>query len=333
MLRALCGALAPSGRAPAACASIGALCALVANATRLPECRAAAAAATVTSTLKAAPPPADPCSVRSDVPCLHVPACAAAGGRAEAVVDGFFVTTTPPGVLTPARQRTRVTLCHSPAGLHVRGNASDVDVFTAATHCNNATFAEGDVLETFLGPVASPRDNPRVYQETDASPSEVLWAGISHRPVLGNVTNCGLGGAGPPPSGLCLTAGVLPNCTGRDTFPGAGAGLAVDVTNSSRAGNGGWWADSLFVPWSLFDGYFASGDTAHAGPGGGVWPLWRLNLYRYDYPFRAGPVFNHTEMELSGKNFADIFQPKTRARIQRKRDEGVTILTPGGRRR
>ena len=41
----------------------------------------------------------------------------------------------------------------------------------------------------------------------------------------------------------------------------------------------------------------------------------------------------NTEMELSGKNFADIFQPKTRARIQRKRDEGITILTPGGRRR
>ncbi len=41
----------------------------------------------------------------------------------------------------------------------------------------------------------------------------------------------------------------------------------------------------------------------------------------------------NTEMELSGKNFADIFQPKVRARIQRKRDEGVTILTPGAKRR
>lgn len=41
----------------------------------------------------------------------------------------------------------------------------------------------------------------------------------------------------------------------------------------------------------------------------------------------------NTEMELSGKNFADIFQPKVRARIQRKRDDNITILTPGGRRR
>ncbi len=41
----------------------------------------------------------------------------------------------------------------------------------------------------------------------------------------------------------------------------------------------------------------------------------------------------NTEMELSGKNFADIFQPKERRRIQRKRDEGITILTPGQRRR
>ncbi len=47
----------------------------------------------------------------------------------------------------------------------------------------------------------------------------------------------------------------------------------------------------------------------------------------------------NTEMELDGKNFADIFRPETRRRIQRVRDTSpsVTITTPtsrrGGRRR
>ncbi len=41
----------------------------------------------------------------------------------------------------------------------------------------------------------------------------------------------------------------------------------------------------------------------------------------------------NTEMELAGKNFADIFRPEVRKRIQVKRDD-LQILTPGaGRRR
>ena len=223
---------------------------------------------------------ADPCDARSDVPCLHVPRC---GGNAPAVVERFVDTTTGKA----PRQQTRVELCHDASGLHVHANASDYNIFTASTHCNNETYGEGGVLETFLGPVTTPWDAPRVYQEQDASPSAVLWAGVIHKPQAGNVTNCNLGGPAPKPKALCLTAGTLPGCTGRDTFPGAGAGLNVNVTNSThggRDGREGWWADHLFIPWSLFNGYFANGDAARAGPGGRAWPLWRLNLYRYDYP-------------------------------------------------
>jgi hypothetical protein len=37
-------------------------------------------------------------------------------------------------------------------------------------------------------------------------------------------------------------------------------------------------------------------------------------------------------MELSGKNFADIFQEKVRTVIQAKRNETINILTPGSAR-
>ena len=41
----------------------------------------------------------------------------------------------------------------------------------------------------------------------------------------------------------------------------------------------------------------------------------------------------NTEMELAGKNFADIFETKVRVAIQKKRDDGISILTPGQKRR
>ena len=256
-------------------------------------------------TRAAATATADPCDARSDVPCLHVFPCQDADARL-AVVEHFWLVDTTPGVLKRPRQNTRVELCHDAGGLHVHGNATDYNIFTSSTHCNNETYAEGGVLETFMGPVETPFDAPRVYQEQDASPSAVLWAGVIHKPDLGNVTNCNLGG--PAPDELCLTAGVLPGCTGKDTFPGMGAGLNVNVTNSTR-GSGtqakpGWWADHLFVPWSLFNGYFANGDAARAGPGGKPWGLWRLNLYRYDYPYG-----DRTTHELSGwsSTFCDSF--------------------------
>ena len=44
----------------------------------------------------------------------------------------------------------------------------------------------------------------------------------------------------------------------------------------------------------------------------------------------------NTEMQLSGKNFADIFRPEVRVRIQKKRNKkkepGITITSPSGKR-
>ena len=222
----------------------------------------------------------DPCDARSDVPCLRVPRCATGD---VATVERFVDTTSGKA----PRQETRVELCYDAGGLHVHGNATDYNIFTSSTHCNNETYGEGAVLETFLGPVNTPFDAPRVYQEQDASPSAVLWAGVIHKPQAGNVTNCNLGGPAPAPGALCLTAGTLPGCTGKDAFPGAGRGLGVTTATSATGGTDGrpgWWADHLVIPWSLFDGYFANGDAARAGKGGLPWNLWRLALYRYDYP-------------------------------------------------
>ena len=42
----------------------------------------------------------------------------------------------------------------------------------------------------------------------------------------------------------------------------------------------------------------------------------------------------NTEMELNGKNFADIFRPEVRRTIQRRRNEksGITIIKSKGSR-
>ena len=55
------------------------------------------------------------------------------------------------------------------------------------------------------------------------------------------------------------------------------------------------WADWLFLPWKMFNPFFANNDTARAGPDGMPWPLWRLNLYRYAFPNKTSST-----PELSG---------------------------------
>ena len=80
---------------------------------------------------------------------------------------------------------------------------------------------QSDVLEVFIAPVHDPTDNPQWYFELDASPSGVMWAGLSNN-SRGNVSTCVSADA-------CAAAGTLP-CSGRATFP---FNMTVAATNGT----------------------------------------------------------------------------------------------------
>ena len=63
------------------------------------------------------------------------------------------------------------------------------------------------------------------------------------------------------------------NCSAKAGFP---EGTSADVRRSDGSG---WWATDVFVPWALLPqlGY---------GDGEEIPTTLRLNLYRYDFPFR-----------------------------------------------
>ena len=84
-------------------------------------------------------------------PCLAVPACSAGVG----VISSFRVSTAP-GLL-PALQNTRLEVCWSAAGITVRTNATDGDVFNRCAKCQCSNFAQGDALEVIgFGRIVAP---------------------------------------------------------------------------------------------------------------------------------------------------------------------------------
>ncbi len=212
-------------------------------------------------------PKEDYCSVRTDVPCLRVPAC---DSQDAAAFSDFKVTSTGDA----ATQNTQGTVCWSTTGLHVRETATDDHIFSPYTTCDAEVFSRSDVLEVFVAPVLDVHDNPIWYFELDASPSGALWAGLSNN-SLGNASTC-VDAAG------CTRAGTL-NCTGLADF---GNNLTVSVANSTGA-----WSTDLHIPWTLFAPAFRPG--AHGSP----WKTWRINFYRYSYP--DGPNANFSNFELN----------------------------------
>ena len=191
---------------------------------------------------------------RTDVPCLHVPPCSLAGAA-------FALTqVSNANGSQPSRQQATGSICWDEAGLRVHEVAHETSIFSPYTQCNEPVFVKSDVLEVFIAPVVNPTDNPRWYYELDASPSGVLWAGLSNNSA-GNSSTC-------VAANDCTKSGTLP-CSGRATFE---HGLTVNVTNGSAT-----YATELFVPWELFAPRFRVRDDE-------PWPHWRLNFYRYDYP-------------------------------------------------
>ncbi len=105
--------------------------------------------------------------------------------------------TLPPS--NPANQSTRVEVCWDSQGLRFHTNATDVNIFSTATKCNDPTFSDGDVLEVFVAPVEQLTDVPSWYLELDTGASGALWGMLAHNPLSrfhglnrgGNVDNMG----------------------------------------------------------------------------------------------------------------------------------------------
>ena len=160
----------------------------------------------------------------------------------------------------PPRQGTTARLCHEPGrGLRVTANATDADIFSNARHCNDPTFALGDVVELFVAPVSSAWDNPAWYMEIDAASNGVLWGGLTYNPLgykaphqggnfTGNETCARYEAAHP---GACVNAcnastldACALSCSGAASFYG---GLTVRASTDGDS----WWAADFWVPWAI----------------------------------------------------------------------------------
>jgi hypothetical protein len=227
------------------------------------------------------------CSDRPDgsLPCLNVLPCGF-GGRSfdEGEIDGgeysgrggitSFSVNTLPG-RKPATQPTSGSMCYNRTGIFVRLNATDDDIFSPYTKCNQNVYVNSDVLETFIGPVHSLRDSPQWYHEIDTSASGALWAScINNAKGSANTQSC-------DPA----AAGTL-NCTGLANFE---RGLTVKAHNSTDHLS---WGITLRIPWAIFANEFQPQDLHSFST---YWPIWRLNFYRYDYP--SGPPPAKFELE------------------------------------
>lgn len=240
----------------------------------------------------------------SDVPHISIPPCSPAGGFAR--VDDFSrddLNRSRPATrpFVAATQATSFSLCHTPAGLRILGNATDDDIFNTATRCNDPVYKRGDVLEVFVAPVAELTDVPSWYLEVDSAASGALYSQLTHNRrnahwvnIGGNATagtDCALADAmrvcASPCNASAMTACFL-KCTGAASF--------VKGMHMSTSSGDGWWAIDLFVPWALFPSRLIQQRL----PGGKVWPNWRLNFYRYDYHSRMpSGQWDHEHFELS----------------------------------
>jgi len=87
---------------------------------------------------------------RTDVPCLGIPKCHKGGKPAR--IEKFYVTTTPPGTKQPATYPTRVELCWDDSGLRIHGNATDRNIWSTSSKCDDADFAQATALRRQLTP-------------------------------------------------------------------------------------------------------------------------------------------------------------------------------------
>lgn len=86
---------------------------------------------------------ADPCSLRSDVPCVHVPHC----DNGSAHINRYYLTTAPSPQLLPARQRTITSVCHNKTGIVVKEDALEQHFQSPWKQCNDPIWKQSNVVE------------------------------------------------------------------------------------------------------------------------------------------------------------------------------------------
>ena len=198
------------------------------------------------------------CNNRTDdVPTLIVPSCS----DGVASFGHFYVSDA--DTCVPSTLPTNGTICYGDDGFRISEIATDTYIFSPYTECNSPVFVDSDVLEVFIAPVHSPTDNPRWYFELDASPSGVMWGGLSNN-SRSNSSIC-------VSEDGCEASGTL-DCSGKATFAHS---MTVTETNMTGA-----WMIDMFIPWAIFAPEFQP-------TGGRPWSLFRVNFYRYLYP--SGP--------------------------------------------
>ena len=80
----------------------------------------------------------------------------------------------------PARQQTKIRLCHDSRFLRARFDCEDVSIWGTFLKRDDPIYEE-EAVEIFLAPGA---DDPQRYFEFEVSPDGVLWDGIIENPSL-----------------------------------------------------------------------------------------------------------------------------------------------------
>jgi hypothetical protein len=162
-------------------------------------------------------------------------------------------------------------------------------------HCNDPVFRQSPTLETFIAPVERPTDNPVWYHELDVSPAGAMFASLVKNTREGNSSACA----------RCVEGRL--RCDGRSTFPP----FELDVSTGNHSAG---WHEALFIPFDLFEQDFLPRSR-------GAWPLWRVNLYRYDYPEGPNESFDNFELSAWSPTHSPSFHVPSRF--------GVVLLVDG----
>jgi len=86
---------------------------------------------------------ADPCSLRKDVPCLHVPNCT----NGSAKIDRYWLTTASYPLKLASRQHMTTELCHDTQGVVVKEQSSDLYIQSPWANCNDPVWKQSSVVE------------------------------------------------------------------------------------------------------------------------------------------------------------------------------------------
>lgn len=188
----------------------------------------------------------DPCAVHPNLPCIRVPSC----DKGDEKISEFWENTAA-GFVKPLNSTAGV-ICHDDDGIQITLAAAGTEMGSTSTQCMDNVWEHGAVLESFIAPVSHPKLNPKFYWELDATPNNVLWAGlIENTKIAGLDNNCP----------VCENGAGHLDCTGKAEYNPPIPSVATKLAKG--------WANKLTVPWAMFP--CAVRAT----------PYFRANFYRY----------------------------------------------------